>query len=515
MTELVLGLDVGTSSSKGVLAAPDGTIVATAERAHGVSRPRQGWFEHDADAVWWADVVALCRELTPRAGDALRGVCVSGLGPCLLAADADGAPLRPAILYGIDTRAEREIADLTDRYGAAAVLERGGSPLTSQAIGPKLLWLQRHEPKVWSGTRRLLMASSYAVQRLTGEYVLDHHSASQCDPLYDLEAKAWFHPWAQDIAPGLELPRLLWPAEVAGEVTAAAADETGLPAGIPVAAGTIDAWAEATSVGVRRPGDLMLMYGTTMFLVEIVERARPTEQLWSTAGVQPGTDTLAAGMATSGALTAWFRDLVELADYDRLFADAAEVPAGADGLVVLPYFAGERTPLFDPRARGVVAGLTLDHGRGHLFRALLEATAYGVRHNVEAMAAAGEDASRIVAVGGGARSAQWPQIVTDVLQRPQALPRQTIGASYGDALMAAVATGMAAPDADWNPIVQWLEPDAALEERYGELYDIYRRLYPATREEVHRLAALPFAEAGDRRSAEPTPSTTHDMRPIA
>jgi xylulokinase len=142
-----------------------------------------------------------------------------------------------------------------------------------------------------------------------------------------------------------------------------------------VVAGTIDAWAEATSVGVRSPGDTMLMYGTTMFIIESVERFRPDRTMWGTAGVEPGSRTLAAGMATSGALTGWLREIAEKPPFQQLVREAASVGPGAGGLVVLPYFAGERTPLFDPDARGLILGLTLSHGRGHVYRAMLEATA--------------------------------------------------------------------------------------------------------------------------------------------
>ena len=309
MGELLLGIDIGTSSTKGVLARPDGTILADAQRPHGPDRPRPGWAEMDAETVWWGDVRSICEELLAKADDDLAGVGVSGMGPCVLAADEDGDPLRPAILYGIDARAGAEIAELTERYGAEAILERGGSPLTTQAVGPKLLWLQRNEPEVWERTERLLHVSSFVVGRLTGEYALDHHSASQSDPLYDITANEWVADWAEDIAPGLALPRLLWPHEVAGEVTKQAAETTGIPAGTPVVAGTQDTWAEAASVGVRKAGDMMIMYATTMFMVEVLTEARPHPKLWGTASLRPGTRNLAGGMATSGALAAWVRDL--------------------------------------------------------------------------------------------------------------------------------------------------------------------------------------------------------------
>ena len=490
MAERLLGIDVGTSSVKGVVCDGDGTIRARASVALRTSMPRPGWVEQDAEADWWAGIRAVCDELLatePRPA----AVCVSGLGPCLLPTDDAGRPLRPAILYGVDTRAVAEIAELEARYGAEEIVARGGSRLTTQAVGPKLAWLVRHEPEVWDATRRVTTASSFAVLRLTGAYVLDHHTASQWDPLYDLRAGAWIDEWAAEIAPGVELPRLLWPGEVAGVVDERGERETGIPAGTPVAAGTVDAWAEALSAGVRAPGDLMLMYGTTMFLVATADAPRPDARLWCTAGVLPGTFSLAGGMATSGALTTWVRDLTGAAGYDELLGEAAAVPPGSDGLVVLPYFLGERSPLFDPDARGVVAGLTLRHGRGHLYRAMLEATGYAVRHHLDVLDEIGARPRRLVAVGGGTRGGLWPQVVSDVTGMTQEVPRETVGASYGAAMLAGAAVGLVDAGGDG-----WAQPDHEVRPRpehadvYGRLYELYRDLYPATREQAHALARL-------------------------
>jgi xylulokinase len=486
---LLLGVDIGTSSAKGVLSTPDGTVVATAVREHTVSRPHPGWAEHDAREVWWEGFATVTRELLPRTGGApIAAVGVSGIGPCALPATAAGEPLRPAILYGVDTRAVSEIDELTARYGAQAIIERGGSPLTTQAVGPKLSWLRHHEPDVWEQTRRLFMASSYLVHELTGEYVLDHHSASQCSPLYDSREHAWIADWAGEIAPGLELPPLAWPGEVAGTVTEAASARTGLRTGTPVITGTIDAWAEAVSVGVTEPGDVMVMYGTTMFLIEVLGERRTWPGLWGTVGVTPGTYDLAAGMATSGAVTDWLRRLTGAA-YEELTEEARAAGPGAGGLLMLPYFAGERTPLFDPDARGLVLGLTLQHERGHLYRAALEGTAFGVRHNLEAMRSAGGEARRLVAVGGGTKGGLWTRIVSDVLGRAQIVPSITIGAAYGDALLAARAAGLSDGEG-WNPPADTVEPDPAAGKIYDALYELYRDLYPATRDAAHALAAF-------------------------
>ncbi|GAB3670649.1 FGGY-family carbohydrate kinase [Saccharopolyspora tripterygii] len=486
---VLLGIDIGTSSSKGVLVDATGKIVARASRPHETSHPHPGWVEHDAESVWWADFLELTRELLPAAeGYELAGLGVSGIGPVLLPADGSGKPLRPAILYGVDTRATEEIDELTEELGAEEILRRGGSALSSQAVGPKIRWLAKNEPEVYRRTEMLLMCSSYLVHRLTGRYVLDHHSASQCDPIYDLRARDWSSEWAERVAPGLPLPDLAWPTEVVGRVGAEAAAETGLPEGLPVTAGTVDAWAEATSVGVRAPGDVMLMYGTTMFFVEVLDEVTPHPVLWGTAGAFPDTYTLAAGMATSGAVTAWLRELVD-GDFAELIAEAGDVPAGSRGLLLLPYFAGERTPISDPSARGVFAGLTLEHGRAELYRAALEGISFGVRHNLEAMGQAGGSARRLVAVGGGTQGGLWTQIVSDITGKEQQIPAETVGAAYGNALLAGVGTGVAQDPDDWNPIVDVVRPNTENTERYDDYYRHYRDLYESTTRIAHFLAA--------------------------
>lgn len=489
MTDALLGIDIGTSSTKGVLATAQGRVLATVTRPHETSTPRPGRAEHDAERIWWTDVRAVSRELLAGTSARVTGVCVSGIGPCLLVTDAAGTPLRPAILYGVDTRASAEITELTGRFGADAIVAAGGSPLTSQAIGPKLAWLSRHEPGVWAASRRMFMASSYAVWRLTDQYVLDHHSASQCDPMYDLNGSRWLAGWAGELAGPIELPPLRWPGEVAGHVTARAAAETGIPAGTPVATGTIDAWSEAASAGVRDPGDYLIMYGTTMFFVCVTKRPLADRRLWSTAGAFPGTWTLAAGMATSGSLVAWGSELTGVG-YPALMAEAAAVPPGAGGLLVLPYFAGERTPVFDAHARGTVLGLTLHHKREHLFRALLEATGFGARHNLDTMAAAGARLDRAVAVGGGTASPVWPRIVSDVTGRAQEIPEVTVGAAYGDALLAAVASGQAEPGTSWARTASVITPDPAATERYAGLYSLYLRAAADAAATSHALAVI-------------------------
>jgi xylulokinase len=488
--QAVFGVDIGTSSSKAVLATLDGTVIRSRSRQHSVLVPEPGMAEMDAN-LWWHELTEMSRELLAPGDVDVIAAGVSGMGPCVLITDGDNRPLRDAILYGIDTRATVQIQQLTkEAGGTAALLERCGSALSTQAVGPKLRWLAEHEPDAFSRARRLYMPSSWLAHKLTGVYVLDHHSASQSTPLYDVQAQEWYAPYSALAAPGIELPELLWPSDVAGRVTAAAAVESGLPEGIPVIAGTIDAWTEAVSVGAQGVGDLMLMYGTTMFLINTVATAVTSENLWGTVGAFKGTRNLAGGMATSGAITGWLRELYGDAGYPELLDLAAASGAGARGLLMLPYFAGERTPIADPHARGVIAGLRTDHGRGDLYRAALEATAFGVRHNVEAIGAAGGVIKRIVAVGGGTQGGLWTQIVSDVTGLPQVLPSVTVGASYGAAFLAAGTVGPADIES-WNPPARIIEPDAGMHSRYNELYRLYLQLYPATKDIVHSLSAYP------------------------
>jgi xylulokinase len=199
-------------------------------------------------------------------------------------------------------------------------------------------------------------------------------------------------------------------------------------------------------------------------------------------------------MATSGALTGWLKKISGDLPYEKLTEEAAAVPPGSDALVVLPYFAGERTPIFDPRARGLISGLTLSHGRGHLYRAMLEATAYGVRHIFEFMTDAGGGGERLVAVGGGTKGGLWTQIVSDVTGITQELSNERIGASYGDALFAGRAAGPVSDYDDWEEVADTVKPNPANREVYDRLYEVYQQLYPATKEQVHTLAALQLEE---------------------
>jgi xylulokinase len=493
---LTLGLDIGTFESKAVLADETGRILGQAATPHEMRVPRPGWAEHDAERDWWGDTVTLIHRLLDETGRQPDAVALSAIGPCLQAVDRDGAPLGPAILYGVDTRATAEIAELNAAIGPDTILARCGNALTSQSIGPKILWLARTHPDLFARAARLHSSTSFLVERLTGAFVLDHYTAASFSPLYDVARQGW----SFDLAPGLcrpdQLPRLMWSAEIAGHVTPEAAAATGLAAGTPVTCGTIDAAAEAVSVGTRGAGDLMLMYGSTVFVIQITAARVQDPRLWYAPWLAPGAHAAMAGLATSGTLTHWFRDrfardLPREDAFGTLTAEAESVPPGANGLLFLPYFSGERTPLHDPLARGAWFGLTLAHGRGDLYRALLEGIANATAHVLETYAEAGAAPARLLAVGGGTRNRVWLQSTSDISGLPQIVPERTIGASYGNAFLAAQALGAVAPaDIDrWNPAAETVEPRA--HPVLARQHRLFRALYEQTRAIAHQLGQEP------------------------
>lgn len=488
-----LGIDIGTYESKGVLVDAHGEVVATAVRPHTMLVPRPGWAEHRADEDWWGDLVAITRELLSTSGldpTAIDCVATSAIGPCMLPVDDGGSPLMNGVLYGVDTRASAQIAALDAAIGPDRILERCGNALTSQAVGPKILWLKEERPDIFARTTRVLTSTSYLVWKLTGEYVIDHYTAANFAPLYDVGRLDWTDELAPDIVSLERLPRLAWSTDIAGTVTAAAAAETGLAVGTPVTVGAIDAAAEAVSVGVREPGEMMLMYGSTIFIIQVTARPVRDPRLWYAPWLTPGLHASMAGLATSGTLVRWFRDeLAPGAEWADLVEAAQSSPPGAHGLLCLPYFSGERTPIHDPDARGAFFGLDLTHTRADLFRAVLEGIAAGTAHVLETYREVGAAPSAVYAVGGGTRNPVWLQATSDLGDVAQVVRQRTIGASYGDAFLAAVAIGAAEPDAigSWNPVERTVDPVAR--PAYDRQYPIWKELYLRTRELAHALAA--------------------------
>jgi len=487
MNECFLGLDIGTGSSKAAIVDIEGNVLCQASVPHEMSMPQPGWYEQDADRIWWGDFLLLTRKLLDnlqQPKDSIKGVAVSTIGPCALPIDKAGKPLRPGILYGIDTRAEKEIPEIEEKLGKEVIFAKGGQDLSSQSCCPKILWIRKNEPEVWEKTSKILTATGYLVYKLTGRFTMDIYTAIGYAPIFDIKDRTWDPSFAGFISNMDKLPELLWSSQIAGEITQEAAELTGLPPGLPVVTGTTDAASEALGAGVERIGDMMMMYGSSNFFILNTESLRPVRSFWASNFLEPDSFVLTGGMSTVGSMFKWFGETFpgrSVADWENL---ALESSPGAGGITSLPYFAGERTPLHDPAAKGVFFGMSLSSTPGDLYRSLQEAVGYGIRHNIEEMENAGACADRILAIGGAAESRQFMQIITDITGCPQNLPRQKLGACYGDAFLAAVGTNYFA---GINEISRWVRmeeeitPGETSKGIYDEGYARYRELYNSTR----------------------------------
>ena len=500
----LLGVDIGTYSSKGVLVKSNGTVVASCTIPHDVSMPCSGCVEHDANKVWWHDFIALTKALLEKSDvnpKQILGIGTSGIGPCVLPIDEGGRPLRPAILYGVDTRATKEIEYLESVLGKDKIFRWAGSHLDSQASGPKVLWIRNNEPETYKKTRWFLTSQAYLVYKLTGKASIDVYTASGYAPLYDVFRREWITEAANIIVPIERLPNVYWSCEIVGKVTAKAAKETELEKGTPVIAGTTDAAAEAVSVGISNVGDMMLMLGSSVFFIIRTSELIRTRYFWSSNFLEKDSPVLLGGMSTGGSLTTWFRDQFGQLEikkekdggknaYETLAMLASKSPCGSKGLVALPYFQGERTPLHDPYAKGVLFGLTLGHTKGDIYRAILEGVAFGIRHNLEAMSNEGIDPGHIVLAGGGTKNLLWGQIIADVCDVKLSIPKQQIGASYGDAFLAGIGIGLfnhLNEAKKWNETKKCITPVRSRIKSYETNYKIFRKLYSNTRELMHRI----------------------------
>lgn len=478
---VLLGIDVGTTATKALLLDPDLGIVAEAERVTHLRSPHSGWAEEDP-REWWHNVCSLCRELiTPETE--VVGVGVTGMVPCTILLDDEGRQLRRSVQQN-DARTTEEVPELRRRLSEARVLQRTGSAVTQQSTGPRLLWLASHEPDVWAQTKCIMGSYDFIAMRLSGERAVESNWALESG-LFDLETGHW----AEDIVEAAGgrlslLPPVASPDQVVGQVTADAAGETGLPVGIPVVAGCADHIGSAFASGLLDDGDLLVKLGGAGDILLIVDEPLVDDRLFLDFHLVPGLFVSNGCMATSGSLIRWFQE--QLADglsLSTLDEQADAAGPGAGGVVALPYFLGEKTPINDPTASGAFVGLRLTHTRGHLFRAVLEGIAYGFRHHLDVFRELGHAPRRVRVTDGGSRSAVWTQITADVL----GLPLEKVAMRSASAVAAAFAAGRGVEAfTDWHEIERFVSVTEVVEPTgspaYERNYRVYRELYPKLRE---------------------------------
>jgi xylulokinase len=502
---LTIGIDIGTTSTIGILIDTEGRTLALAERPTELFSERPGWAEEDPEQ-WWGNACAVLGELLARSGKKggeIAAVGMTGMLPAVVLLDPQGRLLRRSIQQS-DGRTGREVEALASEIDPAAFLQRTGNGINQQLVAAKLRWLERHEPEVFGRSATVFGSYDYINWRLTGVRALEHNWALESGFL-DLASGA-IDP--ELVALGHIEPRLLPPVkrshEVIGQVTPDAAAATGLAAGTPVVAGCADHVVSAYVAGIRRDGEVLIKFGGAGDILLAAGRPRPDPRLFLDYHIVPGLFMPNGCMACSGATLNWIVRTLAVAEaegaaaagekpHQRLDRLAAKVPPGADGLVLLPYFLGEKTPIHDPYARGTLIGLGLHHTLGHVWRAALEAVVFGFKHHFEVFEELGTPVRRVIASDGGAQSRIWMQIAADALGQRIELLEGHPGSCLGAAYVAAVGAGALG---DWDQITRFLrpagivEPQASTADAYGHAFGLFRETYQRLKPLYPRLQVL-------------------------
>ncbi len=507
----VIGVDIGTQSTKAVLVRTDGRIVAQASQAYQVETPRPLWAQQWPQ-VWLDAVAATIRGVLERSGiDAaqVHALCVSSLyGGSGIAVDAAGQPLYPCLIW-MDRRAQDEVEWVRANVDLERLHDITGNGVDSYYGYTKMLWLRDKEPQVWARIAHFLPPNSYIAAQLTGEVAVDHSSAGNIGGIYDIARRQW----SDEAMAMLGIPRRLMPdrlvesSDVVGPLRAQWARQLGLPEGLPVVAGGVDAAMATLAAGAAQPGNHVAMIGTSMCWGTIRQGVDARHGLISMPHVFNGRHDLYVfgGAITAGASVSWFREnfcQAEIAaareaggdPHALLEREASPLPPGCDGLLFLPYLMGERSPVWDAQASGSFVGLGLHHGRPQLYRAVLEGVSFALRHNIEAGVRGVERLDeQLVVVGGASHSDLWMQIIADVTGRVVHTIAEDVEASLGAALLAAFGTGLI--DAEtvrrgWVRPVERARPNAAAHARYDALFEQYVATYLALKPVMHRLRRI-------------------------
>ena len=475
-----LGIDIGTTGVRGAVFDDGARIVAHASEDCGTSAREGGQVEADA-CTWWAAVSRACTALGSRVSlSKVECVGVVGQAPTAVLVDADGRPLRPAILW-LDVRASKEALAITRALGPGRAESIGGNRVHPYFLGPKIAWLRAHEPLSVDRAAFVLQSHAFVVMRLTGVPTCDRSTAMLCAPLYDVAAQSWSEEGARavGIAPHL-LPPIARAEEVVGTVTAAAAAQTGLREGTPVVAGGGDFAASALGAGVVEEGHASLMLGTAGNL--LVPMASPRFDTRLIHSHHVGCERwLALGGTLCGAALEWFRrTFAPGEDWRSLEGEARAAGVGAGGVVMIPYLQGERTPIWDEHARGVFAGLDVRHGRGHLCRALIEGVALGFRDCLSVVEEGGVRLREAIASDGAGRNALLRQTLADALEVPVVWDPESQTTVAGAARLAAIGVGRGWKDVPSDGRIRH-EPDPRASTTLRELLRRRRAIYEALR----------------------------------
>jgi xylulokinase len=490
---VLVGLDVGTSGARAIVVDEEGNVVAEASADYPLMSPRPGWSEQDPED-WWRSAKEALGKVSAGVDDEIVGLGLTGQMHGSVFLDSADEVIRSALLWN-DQRTGRQCGKITEVVGEERLISIAGNPAIIGFQAPKILWLRDEEPENFSRVARVLLPKDYVRLRLTGEYATDTSDAAGM-LLLDVRARSW----SPEILEALEIPREWMPGvyegpEKTGELREDVAGELSLPPGIPVAAGGGDNAAAAVGVGVVESGLLSSSVGTSGVLFATSEEFTPdpSGRIHAFCHAVPGEYHLMGVTLSAGGSLSWWRDVTG-EGYDELVEAASGIGPGAEGLIFLPYLIGERTPHLDPRARGGFFGLTARHGSPHMTRAVMEGVVFSLRDSLEIMRELDVTIEQVRATGGGARSPLWRQLQADVYGVPVHRTTADEGPAHGAALLAGVAAGVYRDVGEACSTVQLreevTEPQPERTRVYEELYEVYRSLYPAHRDALHRLSEL-------------------------
>jgi xylulokinase len=496
---LLLGIDLSTTGAKALLIDHDGRVVSSATTPLSLSTPHALWSEQDPRDWWTATAGSIAKALAEAnaSGEAIAAIGLTGQMHGLVLLDHEAKVLRPAILWN-DQRCGAECDEIRARITRERLVNITGNDALTGFTAPKILWVEKHEPEIYRRVKHVLLPKDYIRYKLTGALAMDKADGSGT-MLFDLGKRAWSPEIlnALNISPDW-LPPTFEGHEITSEVNSEAASLTGLRKGTPVVAGGGDQSAQAVGVGVVRPGTIAVTLGTSGVVFAATESplVEPAGRLHAFCHAVAGRWHLMGVMLSAAGSLQWYRDkFARDSSFDALVEEAAQVPAGSEGLIFLPYLSGERTPHPDPLARGAWIGLTTRHGQGHLTRSVLEGVAFGLKDIFELMREAGLGSIEQVRLsGGGAKSSLWRQILADILGVELVTVNTTEGAAFGAALLAGIGAGVW-PDVDIACartifVKDCVSPNRETAERYQSLYQQYQNLYPALKSTFHALTGL-------------------------
>ena len=493
----LIGVDIGTQGTKAVLINPKGEVLAHSYKGYDVETPKPSWAEQWPEP--WVDATfETIRGVVEKSKvhkEDIKGVAISSLyGGSGIPVDKDMNPLAPCLIW-MDRRAEEEVKWVKDNINLDELFRITGNSVNSYFGFTKILWM-KNNLQIWNNIQYFLPPACYLVYKLTGEVAVDHSSAGNIGGVYDLKKRKWSAEMLKKLGIPLKFfpERLVQCTEIVGGITVEAAEKTGLKLGTPVICGGVDAPVATVGAGAFKEGNHVAMTGTSMCWGFVTDEPNLSENLISMPHTIDSKNKIYTfgGAATAGAVVRWFRDVLggeELAEekktginaYSLLEEKAADIPPGSEGLVVLPYFMGERSPIWDSKARGTIVGLSLIHNKGHIYKAFMEGVAYSLRHNMEMVAGTGIHLDKeIILVGGVSKSKMWPQIFADITGKPVKIIKNDVEAPLADALLAGLATGVFE---DPNVLSGWLEFDKIIEPNlentklYDKIFEEYKKIY--------------------------------------